>query len=112
MDVTFAKFFGHSENNALGELSKGPMIGFSPILDLELSKKMQTVALKNKIAHQLEIMNGHTSTDADKLTLLNQGIKTCLCSVPIKYMHSPVEIVDLIDIQNCSNLIAKFVETI
>ena len=111
VDVTFAKFLG-CDVAGINEMTKGPAIGVSPILDLNLTKKLQKIAIENKITHQLEIMNEKTSTDADKIVKTNKGIKTCLISIPIKYMHSPIEQVALIDILNTSELIVKFIESI
>lgn len=94
-----------------GEIGKGPMIGFSPILNKEMSKKLVKVAEKYGIPHQPEIMGGgSTGTNADEITLTESGIKTALISIPEKYMHSPIEVVDTEDIENTAKLIACYVK--
>ncbi len=111
IDVSFAQQTG-SENNTLGKLHKGPMIGISPLLDLNLVSKLKKVAQENKIKYQLEIMNGLTSTDVDRSVVLKTGLQAILTSVPLKYMHSPIEIIDLFDIEQTAKLIANFIKSI
>ena len=53
-----------------------------------------------------------TSTDADNLSKIKTGIRTCLCSIPLKFMHSPIEIIDFIDIEYSANLIKFLIESI
>lgn len=108
VDVSFAQTIDCPKNKC-GNMGKGPMIGISPTLDFNLSSKLQNVAKKEKIPYQLEVMGGATSTDADKICVSRNGVITGLCSIPLKYMHSPVEVVDLDDIENTANLLANFV---
>lgn len=94
-----------------GEIGKGPMIGYSPILDNAMSKKLVQVAEKNSIPYQKEIMGGgHTGTNADVISVTESGIKTALISIPEKYMHSPIEIVDMSDVENTARLIASYIK--
>ena len=65
------------------------MIGFSPILDKNISKKLVNIAKKNNIPYQCEIMSGSTGTNADVISLCESGIKGALISIPEKYMHLP-----------------------
>lgn len=111
IDVSFAQFFGCNDET-LGQLGNGTMIGISPVLDLEISQKLQQIAIDNNIPYQLEIMNTLTSTDADKIIMNRNGVKTCLCSIPLRYMHSPVEMIDLKDIENTANLISNFINSL
>lgn len=110
LDVSFAKFCDCNDNT-LGEFGKGPMIGISPVLNLELTEKLKLLAQTNNIPFQLEIMNGLTSTDADRISKIGIGIKTCLCSIPLRYMHSPIEMIDLTDIEHTANLIIALINS-
>lgn len=112
LDVSFAKLSCCESNTTLGELGKGPMIGISPILDLNLTNQLLNLAKSHNIPFQLEIMNGLTSTDADKIARANFGIKTCLCSIPLKYMHSPVEMIDFKDIEYSAKLIEVLISNL
>ena len=50
----------------------------------------------------------HTGTDADAFHLSRAGIPTGVVSIPLRYMHSPVEMVQLDDVENAARLIAAF----
>ena len=93
-----------------GTLGKGAMIGVSPILSQEVMNSLKAVAQKNGIKYQMEIMGGKTSTDADHIALTREGVKTGLLSVPLRNMHTPVEVVDIEDIESVADILAGFVE--
>lgn len=108
VDVSFA-YTPNCDKADCGEIGKGAMIGFSPILDKNLSKELVNIAEKNNIPFQCEIMSGSTGTNADVLTLCESGIKGALISIPEKYMHQPCEVVDINDIESVSNLICAYI---
>jgi len=53
-------------------------------------------------------MPGLTSTNADQFSVTRAGVAAGVLSVPLKYMHTPVEVLDLNDILNTSKLLAAF----
>lgn len=108
VDVSFAKSHVCTENT-LADLSKGPMIGISPVLSKEISDTLSFVAEENNIPVQFEVMGGRTGTNADKISTTKGGIKTGLVSIPLRYMHTPVEIIDLKDVENTARLLANFI---
>ena len=95
-----------------GKMNGGPMIGCSPILSREYSELLVKIAEEYKFPYQKEIMNGKTGTNADHITISKGGIPSALVSLPQKYMHTPVETVDVRDIENCAMLIARFLERV
>ncbi len=107
VDVSFAKTNGESPKDC-GELGKGPMVGISPTLSRQLSDKLISCARSAKIPYQIEVMSGRTGTNADSLGISAGGKRVVTLSVPQKYMHTPVEIVDLNDIENTAKLIAEY----
>ncbi len=111
VDVSFATT---PDSNAkdCGKLNGGPMIGYSPILCREYSNLLVEIAQENNIPYQKEIMNGRTGTNADHITVSKGGVPSALVSLPQRYMHTPVEVADLRDIENCAKLIAKFLERV
>lgn len=109
VDVSFA-YTPNCDKADCGEIGKGAMIGFSPILDSVISKKLVDVACTNNIPYQCEIMSGRTGTNADVISLNENGVKTALISIPQKYMHQPVEVVDTNDIENISRLICSYIK--
>ncbi|MBE6720540.1 MAG: M42 family metallopeptidase [Ruminococcaceae bacterium] len=109
IDVSFA-YTPMCKKSDCGEIGKGPMIGFSPVLDREMSEKLVSVAESNNIPYQKEVMGGgHTGTNADEISLTESGIRTALVSIPEKYMHSPIEVVDTKDVENVAELLAEYI---
>ncbi len=107
VDVSFADA-PDMPSKKCGKLGKGPMIGFSPVLCYEISKKLEAVAKENEIAYQLEIMSDATGTNADHIALSRGGIKTGLVSVPLRNMHTGVEVISVADVESSAQLIAKY----
>lgn len=108
VDVSFAYSPG-CDKDECGELSKGAMIGFSPILNKDMSDNLVKVCKDNNILFQREVMNGRTGTNADVISVCESGVKTALISIPEKYMHQSVEVIDLDDIESISKLISLYV---
>ena len=110
VDVSFG-YTPMCKKSDCGEIGKGVMIGFAPILDSTMSHKMQEIAKAKNIPHQIEVMGGgHTGTNADVITINQRGIKTSLLSIPEKYMHSPIEIVDTKDVEATADLICEYIK--
>lgn len=109
VDVSFGVSPG-ADPSKCGECQKGAMIGVSPILDKQMREKLISIAQKNEIPYQLEAMSGLTSTDADVVSVTESGIKTALISIPIKYMHTPIETVNLADIKAVADLITEYLK--
>ena len=108
VDVSFATAPDVNAEEA-GELSKGPMIGFSSTLDYNMSKKLVAVAEKNNIEYQKEIMGSRTGTNADSIAVSGLGVKMGLVSIPLRNMHTQSEIVDIQDIKNTAKLICEYI---
>lgn len=92
-----------------GKLGDGPMIGMSPILDTESTKKMIWLAEKLGMPYQLEVMGGTTGTNADVISVSKTGVRTTLLSIPLRNMHTACEAADRSDIEAVARLIAEYV---
>jgi len=109
VDVSYGMSPG-CDAHKCGELGKGPMIGYAPSLDREMFESLKKTAENQKIPYQLEIMNRDTGgTNADEISLVRGGVKTALISIPLRYMHTPVETVQIPDIEHTGKLIAAFI---
>lgn len=108
VDVTFGDGIGISAEEC-GKLGGGPMIGFSPVLDSGVSKKLCNVAAENGINYAPEVMGGRTGTNADVLSVAESGAKTCTVSIPLRNMHTEVETISLADIESSAELLAKYI---
>ncbi len=108
VDVSFAHTPDADENKC-GKLSKGVMIGISPTLDKKISDSFIKISERENIPYQLEVMSGSTGTNADVIGTSRGGVRTGLLSIPLRYMHTPIEVIDLGDVQAVSDLIVKFI---
>lgn len=87
----------------------GVFIGIAPVLDREMFEKMKAVADKNGIKYEIEAMGGRTGTNADGIATAKFGTKTMILSPPIRNMHTPVEVVDVNDLESVAQLIAEYI---
>ena len=85
------------------------MIGVSPILSSEVTEALKRSAEENGIPYQTEVMGGATSTNADVISVSRGGVKTGLVSIPLRNMHTPVEIIDTADVEKTAELLAKYI---
>jgi endoglucanase len=109
VDVSFAYAIGEEESKC-GYLGKGPMIGLSPSLSREISDKLINTAESAGIPYQKEVMCGLTSTNADRYSVSRNGAKTCTVSIPLRNMHTPVEVIDMSDVEMTAMLLAAFIK--
>ena len=109
IDTTFhSGSLGYEEgDNVVGN---GPVICIGPNIHPKVRKRLMDTGKKYNIPYQLEVEPGSTGTDAWPLQITKEGVPTVLISIPIKYMHSSVEVVNIKDINNTGRLIAKFIE--
>lgn len=92
-----------------GTLGGGAMIGVSPILDKSMSDRLIRIAQENGIKYQTEVMGSKTGTDSDVISISKSGVKTGLISIPLRNMHSDVEIVDISDIESVCDILEKYI---
>jgi endoglucanase len=88
------------------ELGSGPVISRGSTLNEALFELLREAAEAEQIAYTVEASARATGTDADAVHLSRGGVPTALVSIPIRYMHSPVELVQLEDVDACARLIA------
>jgi endoglucanase len=88
------------------ELGSGPVISRGSTLNEPLFELIHAAASARRIPFTLEATARATGTDADAVHLSRGGVPTGLVSIPIRYMHSPVELVALDDVQACAQLVA------
>lgn len=110
VDVSFG-FTADDSEQKCGKLGEGPMIGFSPSLDRKMSEALVDTAKQLGIPYQIEVMSGRTGTNADAISVSGKGAKAVTLSVPLKYMHTPVEVISIKDIENTAKLLAGFLES-
>lgn len=110
VDVSFASQPDVTGQYSKIELSKGPMICISPILNREMSDKLIEIAESSEIPYQLEPISGATGTNADNIAVTKSGVKTSVVSIPQRYMHTPNEVISLDDVENTAKLICEYIK--
>ena len=107
LDVTFAK-----QADAAGHgLGEGAVIEFSSFFDRKLMKAVDKAAKDAKIKHQYEATGAAYGTDADTIPMIGNGVRTGLISIPIRYMHTPVEVGDMEDVESAADILAAYIRT-
>lgn len=107
LDVSFAVTPDAPAKNC-GRLGGGPMLGIAPVLDNALTGLARRTAEGEGLPLQFEVMAGTTGTDADEIATSGCGVRTVLFSIPQRYMHTPVEVIDPADVEAAAALIVAF----
>ena len=100
------------KEHGLVELGKGPTIAHGAANHPLVVQRLIEVAAKDKLPLQHEAISRSTRTDADVIYTALDGIPCALISIPLRYMHSPVEIVSMKDVESAARLAAGFVASL
>jgi endoglucanase len=109
-DVTWATDIPGADPKDDGDhaLGSGPAILRGPTMNPRLSDALIETAEAEGIPYTIEVSGGPTYSDADVVHLSRAGIVTALVSIPLRYMHSAIETVELADVEACARLVAAF----
>ena len=110
VDVTFATDAPDTNEKEVGRhrFGTGPVLQRGSTLDPHLFDLLQEAAEADEIPFTVTASARSTGTDADVLHIARSGLPTGVVSVPLRYMHTPVEMVQLDDVNNAARLIAAF----
>lgn len=102
--------FGDQEGTKAGTtspLGEGPGIGFGPSTKREISLLLENIAKDAEISTHRDINSGRTGTDKDSFDRTFRGIPSATISIPLRYMHTPTEVVSMTDVDNVAKLLVK-----
>lgn len=108
IDVTFGATPGLKDTETVA-MDKGPAIAWGPNLHPGIVKRLREAADALEIPYVNEPIPGGSGTDAWAMQVSQEGIPTGLTSIPVRYMHSPVETVAVADIDRTARLLAAFI---
>jgi putative aminopeptidase FrvX len=91
---------------------KGPVLSYGPAVQNNLLKHIITAADKNNIPFQRAAVSRSTGTDTDAFAYSNAGVASALISLPLRYMHTTVEMVHMKDVEHVIQLIYHSLKTI
>jgi putative aminopeptidase FrvX len=108
LDVTFGKQPGVSDvdGSALGD---GPVILIGANFHPGVTARLKEVAEAHEIPCQVEPAPGRLGTDAWAIQVTREGVPTGLICVPVRYMHQPVEMLDVQDVERAARLLAALI---
>ena len=111
VDVTFATDAPAGDEKETGRhrFGSGPVVHRGSTLDPTVFELLHAAGEAEGIPFTLAASARGTGTDADAFHISRGGIPSAVVSVPLRYMHSPVEMVQLDDVENAARLIAAFV---
>ncbi|RBW69075.1 M20/M25/M40 family metallo-hydrolase [Bacillus taeanensis] len=111
VDVTFATDYPGVDTRKHGSISldKGPVLAKGAPINWKINRLLEESAKALDMKLQYELTPRHTGTDADKLRLTGKGVPVALVSLPLRYMHAPVETASLRDIKEEIELLTHFV---
>ncbi|MEN6450348.1 MAG: M42 family metallopeptidase [Thermoguttaceae bacterium] len=114
VDVTHATDCPTIDKKEEGDvrLGHGPVIHRGPNMNHKVVERLIAAANRNEILYQLAACGRATGTDANAIQVSRAGVATGLVSIPNRYMHSPIEMVSLDDLDRAADLLARFAENI
>ena len=107
VDVTHGRTPDSSRDESF-VMGGGPAVGIGPNCTRWMTRRLLDKAAGLDLAVQREVMEGGSGTNGWPMQVANEGIATAVVSIPLKYMHTPVETVELSDIEHTARLLAAF----
>ena len=112
VDVDHAKTPDHTKHDAMA-IGGGVVITKGPNMNRKLTDQTVALAEQAGIAYQIGVdASGKSSTNARVIQITGQGVATALFGLPLKYMHSPVEVISLEDAQAASSLLCALAKNL
>ena len=111
IDVTHARGPGTSDWQT-SPLGKGPTLCMGPNIHPALHKAMKDLADRLEIPCGMEFTPRHTGTDGYATQVVAEGIPTLVMGIALRYMHTPVEVVAVKDIQRAGRLVSEFIASL
>jgi endoglucanase len=114
VDVTHATDTPGNDKKLLGDtkLGDGPVLYRGANINPRVFEKLEATAKAHELPVQVRGAPRATGTDANAIQLSRDGVAAALVSIPNRYMHSPVEVVALTDLERAAKLLAEFCATV
>lgn len=93
-------------------MNKGPVIAVGPNMHPKLTQKLMDVAKEYNMAYMVEVEPRPTGTDARAIQISRRGVPTVLVEIPLRYMHTTVETLNLSSIKQAARLLARFIASL
>ncbi len=111
LDVTHGRSPDAPEEQTL-VMGGGPVLNLGPNSTPWMNRRMRATARALEMNLQVEVSGGSSGTDGWSVQILREGVATAVLSVPLRYMHTPAEVVHLQDLEDTARLLAAFLRDI
>ena len=114
VDVTHATDTPGNDKKQLGDTrcGAGPVLFRGANISPRVLEELEAAAQRTEIPVQIRGTPRATGTDANAIQIAREGVATGLIGIPNRYMHSPVEVIHLDDLDNAAKLLAEFCSTV
>ncbi len=111
VDVTHGTDYPDADKKRFGDvkLGAGPVLHRGANMNPVVVDRLLAAAKKARVKHQMIGMPGRSGTDAWAMQLVREGCASCVVSVPVRYMHTPIEVLNLRDLDAAAKLLATFI---
>jgi len=107
IDVCHARTDDNLPGDRVQNLGGGPVIAIGTNSVPRFARKVMELARAKQIPYQISAAPAATGTNAWSMQIIGEGIPTLVVSLPLKYMHSPVEVLKMSDVENVGKLLAE-----
>ena len=111
IDVGHAQTADSTPMDRTHEFGGGPIIGIGANSIAKFARRMIEVARAKEIPHQIEAIPSASGTNAWSIQIVEEGVCTLVISLPLRYMHSPVELLTMTDVYNVGKLLCEFIKS-
>jgi len=111
IDVSHTSDYPEVDKRKVGEiaLGQGPILVRGPNIHPQVFQRLVEVAREREIPYQVQTSGAPTGTDARAIQMVRAGVATGLIGIPLRYMHSPGEMLALSDLEDAAALLAAFI---
>lgn len=109
VDVTFANDYKGADEAGTVNVGDGGVICIGTTINRKLKSMLEETAKELNLPIQYEVWPGRTGTDGDTVIKTNNGVPIVLFSIPLRYMHSPIEIASYKDVESMIEILSKFI---
>lgn len=111
VDVTFGRAVDTPTEKTF-PLGAGPVIGVGPNMSRWMTERLTETAERLNLPYQVEVMAGNSGTNGWEIQVSREGVATAILSLPLNYMHTPLEVIHWTDVEHCARLLAAFIENL
>ena len=111
VDVTFAATHDGPKETGFA-LGGGPAVGIGPNCARWMVELLRRCCKEEEIPFNAEVMAGSTGTNGWEMQVVREGIPVAIVSLPLRYMHTPLEVIDSNDAEKCAQLLAAFLRRV